>query len=329
MRRRAAAFLEVLGVYLAGAILNDKIVALLSRRGFISTQNPFDLLTTHASNADLVVASRQLFIALALIYISFFLIIAPLDWVRKRRSAATYGLTRAGHRWSALAVAGIVTAAFTQWPVLVHSIVDAIHPLGPMAPWRQAFFDMSWRRWQFWLFAGVLSYALIPVLEELLFRGYYQRRLAEAWGDGPAILAVACLFTFSHKQYLIGNAYNISMLFSLFIMAVGLGAVYAWTRSLYPSMLAHAVINVPMTVPWQIALLCVFAVVAFICRRKGLEMFRTVFAGRLSIWAMLLAVLMILYALFSNRIPFVAEVAIVLVGLALLLDWFGRRNVAA
>lgn len=75
---------------------------------------------------------------------------------------------------------------------------------------------MSWRRWQFWLFAGILSYAVIPVVEELLFRGYYQRRLAEDWGDGPAILAVACLFTLSHKQYLIANLYNATMILSLF-----------------------------------------------------------------------------------------------------------------
>ena len=30
------------------------------------------------------------------------------------------------------------------------TLVDAIHPLGAMVPWRQAFFEMSWRRWQFW-----------------------------------------------------------------------------------------------------------------------------------------------------------------------------------
>jgi membrane protease YdiL (CAAX protease family) len=48
-----------------------------------------------------------------------------------------------------------------------------------MAPWRQAFFNMSWRRWQFWLLAGIMSYAVVPVVEELIFRGYYQRRLAE------------------------------------------------------------------------------------------------------------------------------------------------------
>ena len=81
-----------------------------------------------------------------------------------------------------------------------------------MEPWRQAFFDMSWRRWQFWLFAGILSYAVIPIIEELIFRGYYQRRLAEDWGNGPAIIGTACFFTFAHRQYLVANAYNITMI---------------------------------------------------------------------------------------------------------------------
>jgi hypothetical protein len=138
--------------------------------------------------------------------------------------------------------------------VLAHTLIDAIHPLGAMAPWRQAFFDMSWRRWQFWLSAAILSYALIPVLEELIFRGYYQRRLAEDWGDGPAIIGTACFFTFAHRQYLIANVYNTTMIASLLFLAIGLGVVFAWTRSLIPSIIAHAIINVPLTPFWQGAL---------------------------------------------------------------------------
>ncbi len=194
-RRRTAALLEVLGVYLAGAFLNDKIVQLLVHWHLISSTNPFDLLTTHTTDAELLVASRQLFLALLLIYISYFVLIIPINWWHRQRGPAAYGLTRAGRPWKVLILAALACSALTQWPVLVHTLVDAVHPLGAMAPWRQAFFDMSWRRWQFWLFAGILSYALIPVLEELLFRGYYQRRLAEDWGNGPAIIGSGCFFS--------------------------------------------------------------------------------------------------------------------------------------
>ena len=325
-RRRAAALLEVLGVYLTGAYLNDRIVNGLVSRHLISSQNPFSLLTIHTSNAELLVASRQLFLALTLIYVSFFLLIVPIDWWRGQRGAATYGLTKAGRSWKALIVAGLATAALTQWPVLIHTLVDAVHPLGAMAPWRQALFDMSWRRWQFWLFAGILSYAVVPVVEELLFRGYYQRRLAEDWGDGPAILAVACLFTLSHKQYLIANLYNTTMVASLFCLAVGLGLVFAWTRSLIPAMIAHAIINVPMTPRWQAVLLALFLVGIFFAWRGGLAAARQVFGNMKLAVAVVLPVLLGIYALAANRLPIMTGVAIGMLVAALGLEVFGRRE---
>ena len=187
-RRRTAALLEVFGVYLTGAFLSDQVAELLVRWHLISAQSPFELLTPHTTNAELLVASRQLLLTLVILYGSYFALIIPINRWYRHRGLAAYGLTRAGRSWNALVLAGLATACLTQWPVLVHTLVDAVHPLGAMAPWRQAFFAMSWRRWQFWVFAGILSYALIPIIEELIFRRYYQRRLAEDWGDGPAII---------------------------------------------------------------------------------------------------------------------------------------------
>jgi membrane protease YdiL (CAAX protease family) len=62
---------------------------------------------------------------------------------------------------------------------------------------------------------------------------------------------------------LIANLYNETMIISLFCLALGLGVVFAWTRSLVPSMIAHAIINVPMIPVWQGVLLAAFAVVIF------------------------------------------------------------------
>jgi membrane protease YdiL (CAAX protease family) len=53
------------------------------------------------------------------------------------------------------------------------------------------------------------------------------------------------------------------MIASLFCVAIGLGIVFAWTRSLIPSIIAHAIINVPMTPVWQGVLLVVFAIGGF------------------------------------------------------------------
>ncbi len=325
IRRRIAALLEVFGVYLAGPFLCDQIGDLLVRRHVVSSQNPFALLTVHTTNADLLIASRQLLLLLILLYGSYFALIVPINWWHRQRGRAAYGLTRAGRTWKALIVLALATAALTQGPVLVHTLVDAVHPLGKMEPWRQAFFDMSWWRWQFWLFAGIMSYAVIPILEELLFRGYYQRRLAEDWGDGPAIVGTACLFTFSHKQYLIANAYNITMIASLFCVALGLGIVFAWTRSLIPSMIAHALINVPMTPAWQGALLVVFVIVAFFAWRGGLRAVQQVFTNTKATACAFLAALEIAYVIAAGRVGSMTYVAIGMLLVVVMLEAIDRR----
>jgi membrane protease YdiL (CAAX protease family) len=325
-RRRAAALFEVMGVYLAGAWLNDRVGDLLVHQGWVSPVNPFSLLTVHATNADLFLASRQLFVMLMIIYGSYFALIVPINWWYRRRGRVAYGLTRAGRAWEALVLAALATAALTQWPVLVHTIVDAVHPLGAMEPWRQAFFDTSWRRWQFWLFAGILSYAVIPVLEELIFRGYYQRRLAEDWGDGPAIIGTACFFTFAHPQYLIANVYNITMIFSLFCVALGLGIVFAWTRSLIPSMMAHAIINIPMTPVWQGGLLVLFVIGAFFAWRGGLEAARGAFRNARVTACLVLALVLTAYEIAGRRFSVMAYVGIGILVLGLALEAVDRRE---
>ena len=160
---------------------------------------------------------------------------------------------------------------------------------------------MSWRRWQFWLFAGIMSYALIPILEELIFRGYYQRRLAEDWCDGPAIIGTACFFTFAHRQYWIPNAYNITQILSLLCLAIGLGIVFAWTRSLIPSMIAHAIINVPLTAVWQGALLVMFAIGSFFAWRAAMKAVRQVFRNTRVTSCLILAVLQTAYIIAAHH----------------------------
>jgi Type II CAAX prenyl endopeptidase Rce1-like len=46
------------------------------------------------------------------------------------------------------------------------------------------------------------------------------------------------------------NAYNAGMIASLLVLAIGFGVVFVSTRSLVPSVVAHAILNVPMTPFW-------------------------------------------------------------------------------
>lgn len=325
--KRIAALLEVLGVYLAAGAVEDKVIVLLTRWRLATVANPFTQLTSHTTNAQLLLASRQLMLIWVLQYGSYFLLIVPLGWWYRRRGAKAYGLTRAGHSWKWLVLAGLAAACLSEVPVLVHGVVDLVHPLGAMVPWRQAIFDMSWERWQFWVFAGVFSFAVVPVVEELLFRGYYQRRLAEDWGDAPAIVGTACLFVFAHKQYLIANAYNMTMVVCLFCLALGLGIVFAYTRSLVPSMLAHALINVPMTPRWQVATLIVFVVGCMFAFGDGRRATRQVFRGTSPAACGLLAVVGTTYVIAAGHFAFMTTVGIVLLVLAVGIEWRERGPV--
>jgi membrane protease YdiL (CAAX protease family) len=194
-RLRIAALLEVLGVYLAGQLVTTLLIRMLG----LPIANPLDDFTAGISNTELITATRQLFVLLLLQYAGYFLLIIPINWWHRRRGPAAYGLTRAGRSWTALLLAGVATVAavaLVVWPASALLMLDALYHLGlgETVAWRQALFDTSWRRWEFWLFTAVLSWALIPVAEELFFRGYCQRRLAEDWGDGPAIIGTALLF---------------------------------------------------------------------------------------------------------------------------------------
>jgi len=266
--------LEVLGVYLCGPVLMLELRRLLG----VSLTNPLNHLTAQASGADLVTASRQLLTLLLVSNAGYYVLAIPLAWWRGRRKPADFGLTKAGRTWIFLLLAGIGAAAVWEWPILILNLANSLHPSATV-PWRQAFHNMSWQRWQFWLFAGVLSWAGAPLFEELFYRGYCQRRLAEEWGDGPAIFGAACLFTFSHAQYLRLDPYNIGMTAGLLLSAIGFGAVFAWTRSLVRAMIAHALFDVPMTLRWQALFLAAMIVIALIAARRAGRAIKQVFSG--------------------------------------------------
>jgi membrane protease YdiL (CAAX protease family) len=320
--RRTAALLEVLGVFVTGPL----VMVLLIRVLGLPVVNPLPRITSGITDAELLTVTRQVFVLLLLQYAGWFMLIIPINWWHRRRGPAAYGLTTAARPLTSLLLAGIATAALAAWPSFTVSWLDARYELGETVPWRQALFDTSWRRWEFWLLMAVASFAFIPVVEELFYRGYCQRRLAEDWGDGPAILGTAFLFVFSHGQYLILNVYNVSFIVGLLVLAVGVGVVFAWTRSLIPSMLAHAIINVPMTPFWQGILLVFFLVGAIITARRGIDAVKHVFSSVSVIACIALGLLGTVWAIAAQRIEPLQFAAVAMLVLAVALEFVDRRR---
>jgi membrane protease YdiL (CAAX protease family) len=319
-QRRGAAVLEVLGIFLVGGLLMSQLIRLSG----IAVKNPLAELSVHMTGSELTAAARQLFVLLTFQYLGYFLLIIPIGWWHRTRGISAYGLTKASRTWPALLLAGLGTAALSEWLVLGVGFLNSFHP-SQTEPWREAFFDMSWRRWEFWLFSAVMSWALIPVLEELFFRGYCQRRLAEDWGNGPAIIGTACLFTFEHTQYQIPNAYNVGMIVGLFLSAVGFGVVFAWTRSLFLAIIAHMIFDIPMTPKWQGLLVVALLVGCLFIWRRGLAIVREVFLTSKSAAYWMLALLGTACAVAGARVRGLEYVGLGMVVLAVALESHERR----
>jgi membrane protease YdiL (CAAX protease family) len=259
-------------------------------------------------------------------YSAFFVLIIPMNWWHRRSGRVSYGLTRGGRSWKALGLAGVGTAAVATWPVITVGLAEMVWQFGETVPWRQAFFDTSWARWEFWVFGAVLLFGVVPLLEELFYRGYCQRRLAEDWGDGAAIAGASCFFVFSHSQYLIPNAYNVAMVATLFVSAVGFGVVVAWTRSLLPSIIAHAILNVPLRPIWASLVIALLLIGAFLSARRAAAVARQVFSGSRAAVLLALGVICAAFAVAAPRVPAVAFTAIGMLLVAVAIEARERRG---
>lgn len=321
-RQRAAALLEVLGIYVAGQLVTGQLIRLLG----IRPTNPLNNLTAGVTDAELMTATSQLFVLLMLQYSGWFLLIIPINYWHRRREAAAYGLTRAGHSLTFLVLAGLATAALCIWPALAIDFVNAVRPFGETVPWRQALFDTSWRRWEFWFFTAILSWGFVAIVEEIFFRGYCQRRLAEDWGDGAAIAGITCLFIFAHSQYLELNAYNAAKIPTLLLAALGSGIVFAWTRSLVPPIIAHAISNLPMTPFWQGVIVAALIVGALVTARRGAIIVRQVFSRATFVTCVVLGAVGGGYAFVSARVGGFVFVAAAMVLLAIILEAVDRQQ---
>jgi hypothetical protein len=193
-------------------------------------------------------------------------------------------------------------------------------------PWRQAFFDTSWRRWQFWLFSGVMSWALVPIVEELFFRAYCQRRLAEDWGDGPAIVGTAALFTFTHGQYLSPDVYNLALVLTLLVLAIGFGTVFAWTRSIVPAVIANSIIDVPATPLWQGVVLVAFFAAGVLVWRRGMRIVGQVFTSGGATLCVALAIVGAGWAVASHHVASLVDVAVVMIVIAVVMETIDRSS---
>ncbi|NLI93466.1 MAG: CPBP family intramembrane metalloprotease [Peptococcaceae bacterium] len=98
--------------------------------------------------------------------------------------------------------------------------------------------------WQFVLLL-ILGGVIVPLKEELIFRGLVYPPLRAVYGKGSGILITALFFGAMH--------FDLIRFFPLFLGGVVLTWLYEKTQSLWPSVIAHGIWNILMTILmwWQ------------------------------------------------------------------------------
>ena len=122
------------------------------------------------------------------------------------------------------------------------------------------------------------------------------------------------------------NAYSAGMIVSLLTLASGFGVAFAWTRSLIPSTIAHAIINFSMTPTWQGVLLAAFALGAIVAWRRGAAILKQIFSTASVAACVALAVVAGGFAIAGDRFDGLTVLAAAMVVFAVAPEAMERRR---
>lgn len=89
---------------------------------------------------------------------------------------------------------------------------------------------------------GVLIILIVPIVEEVLFRGFLQNWLKQGMGRAKAVVLTAAIFSLFHFSMSQG-VYNVELLISLFTLGCFLGFLYERQQSLWPAIGLHSTFN--------------------------------------------------------------------------------------
>ena len=326
-QKKVAAILEVFGIYAAGQLVAFILAKVLG----IPLYNPITDLTLQSTPPELQQITLKLLGVLFVQYAGWFIPIILVGWWYRQRKPKQYGLTLSSLSLKYYVVAGIILLSFSELPTQILTLLQSIYPLGEQIAWRETIYNMNWNSLEFWLLMGVGSFGLIPILEELFYRGYIQTRLEEDLGAPTAILATAVLFALSHSQYYILNAYNLGMIASIIFSTLAWGYLFYRTRSLLVTIIPHILINIPVkgVIQWVLPVTMLFiCILAWKEIYKYLSDFMQLIRDTPQKWQTVAVIIVvgmfaIGYALFGDI--FILLGLIFFLG-ALVLEWLDKRR---
>ncbi|WP_417464649.1 CPBP family intramembrane glutamic endopeptidase [Kordiimonas sp.] len=252
---RLGACAEVAGVFFAGGLVGSMLLGLAG-----ITSHP--LAPLMGENPDMVAIAGNLAKVLMLQYAAWVALAIVFLLIRKQQPLSRLGFSLNGYTVGALVLLGIGAWALGDLGNRLLWILDAEFNLGTSVPWREALLSAD-RTAGWWLVMAVGSFGLVPLVEELFWRGYVQSRMTDSFSPAVAILITAAMFTFSHTQYHQADLFHGATLLALFTSSLIMGWLFHKTGSLIPSIVMHATLNFPLDgVAAYIALALMLVIIA-------------------------------------------------------------------
>lgn len=187
--------------------------------------------------------------------------------LRQRTARRHYALAARPMGMMRLIALGVITGLIASIPTQAIFLAKETWPLGKDTVLWTVMESNPWD-WTFWVFAATGSFLLVPIIEELMWRSYVLGRLVEAFRPGAALVLTSFLFAGLHFQYLAnGDFLGYATMASVIVAALLFGLVTLTTGSVLPAIIAHMILNIPMTTEFGagrlvlgLAMLAVFAI---------------------------------------------------------------------
>jgi membrane protease YdiL (CAAX protease family) len=244
---KVAALIEVAGIIALSSF------AVLWVQPFIAPGLGETLGLLDGSEPDFIASASAMLKQFGIQYCAVLIMVLVLARLQGGRPRQAFALTRSSRSIGSLILLGLVAGFIVSVPVQFMFVARDLWSIGDgTALWMIA--DRVPWDWTFWLFMGVGSFAIVPIVEELTWRGYVLGRLVENFGPGGALIVTTLFFSLLHLQYFVDpDPAKIMTIFGLLFGAVVFGLITLHTGSIVPAIIAHAVINTPATWPFGIA----------------------------------------------------------------------------
>jgi hypothetical protein len=169
---------------------------------------------------------------------SILMIFLPVMWVKKRYglSKEVLGLRRGRYSKNINVVIGILTGVL--YTVLIQITPLQYTPVSNRLKVTEHIYDLITAPISI---SGFATIVLAPIGEEIMDRGFMYGYLRRKVGVTIGLLLQAMIFSLLHLKYIYGN--SIELIINAFIIGLILGILYEKTKSIYPSIICHGVIN--------------------------------------------------------------------------------------